>query len=54
MSSPSQYRVTCEDCPGYELDRRYSRQAATWEANFHDELIHQDGQQHARVGEVDT
>ena len=47
------FRVTCDDCPGYAPDPNFSRPTASWEAGFHDELIHQDGQQHAEVEEVD-
>ncbi|MFB6189666.1 MAG: hypothetical protein ABEI57_07255 [Halapricum sp.] len=45
------YAVVCDDCPGYDPDPRYSRPTATWEADFHDDLIHQESG-HAEVEEV--
>lgn len=53
MSATPWFRVICDDCPGYALEPRYTRPTARWEADFHDDLVHQDGEQHATVEEVD-
>ena len=47
-----QFRAYCDDC-GYGVDPRYSRPTASWEADFHDDLIH-DGEEHAGVEEVEV
>lgn len=51
MSAAQQFQVTCEVCPGYELDPRYSRPTAQWEKEFHDDFVH-DGDDVAEVQEV--
>lgn len=54
VSAAPRFRVTCEDCPGYALEPRISHETADWEAEFHDDLVHQDGEEHAVVEEVDV